>query len=300
MVLDPLLGCLPRGLEPSRWCADGAAGLCLRLTDGAISPAPMLGFCRDLPGGWSEEMLAHVSQLHPVPDELSDGQAVLVEPLSVALHGILQEAPIAGERVLVIGAGVIGLCAIVALKLVAPGAEVTVVARHPVQRRMAERLGADHLVAEPLQAAVEQAGAARHRPLVGRDVLTGGFDQVVDSVGTAASLDSAVRTTRPRGRLLLLGGPAEIDRLDWTLVWTRELRIEGSYVYGREGSLPGEPHTLDLAMRLMLEHPELPIGELVTHRFRLDQWRDAMRAVLDRRASGALKVVFAPGVSGEG
>lgn len=294
VVVDPLLGCVPRGLEPCAPCARGEAGLCLRTAEGSISPAPMLGFCRDLPGGWSEEIVAHASQLHPVPDGLSDEAAVLVEPLSVALHAVLAAPPPAGERVLVIGAGTIGLCAAAALRLVAPEAEVTVVARHPAQRDLAARFGA-HVASDPLVAAVERAGARRHRPLVGEDVLTGGFGQVYECVGSAAAIDAALRTAAPRGRVVILGGPAIIGGLDWTLAWTRELRIEGSYVYGTERGLPDAPHTMHAALRLLAGRPELPIGELVTHRFRLDEWRHAMAAALDRRRSGAVKVVLAPG-----
>ena len=295
VVLDPLLSCGLRGLDPPcGWCADGQPGLCLRPTDGFLAPAPMIGFSRDLPGGWSEEMIAHRSQLHRVPDNLSDEQAVLVEPFSVALHGVLARPPAASERVLVIGAGAMGLCTVAALRMVVPAVRIVVVGRHAHQRDLARRLGADVVRSSALDAAVEEAGSRRYRPLVGRDVLVDGFDQVYDCAGTRSSLDDAIRTTRPSGRIAILGGPGEIGRLDWTLVWTRELRIEGSYVYGREASLPCQPHTFDEAMRLMLEHAELPLGELVTHQYPLEQWRAAMAAALDRGASGALKVVFAP------
>jgi threonine dehydrogenase-like Zn-dependent dehydrogenase len=293
VVLDPLLGCVTRGLELCPSCVGGEPGLCLRTAEGSISAAPMLGYCHDLPGGWSEEMLAHASQLHPVPDALTDEAAVMVEPLSVALHAVLAAPPAAGERVLVIGAGTVGLCTVAALRMVAPGADVTLVARHAAQRDLGKRLGA-HPARGPLEAAVERAGARRHRPLVGQDVLTGGFDQVYECVGSASSLDAALRVAGPRGRVAIVGGPAIIRELDWTLAWTRELRIEGSYVYGTEHALPGAPHTMDAAMQLLTEHPELPIGELVTHRFRLDQWRQAMAVALNGRAAGAIKVVFAP------
>jgi threonine dehydrogenase-like Zn-dependent dehydrogenase len=293
VVVDPLLGCVPRGLEPCSSCAGGEPGLCQRTAEGSISPAPMLGYCHDLPGGWSEEMVAHASQLHPVPETLSDEAAVLVEPLSVALHAVLAARPSAGERVLVIGAGTLGLCTAAALRMAAPEADVTLIARHGAQRDLGARLGA-HLSRDPLEAAVERAGARRHRPLVGGDVLTGGFGQVYDCVGSASSLDAALRVAAPRGRVAIVGGPSIIRALDWTLVWTRELRLEGSYVYGIEPALPGAPHTMDAAMEMILDHPELPIGELVTHRFGLDQCRRAMATVLDRRRSGAIKVVFEP------
>lgn len=297
VVVDPLLGCVPRGLDPCPSCVGGEPGLCLRTAEGSISPAPMLGYCHDLPGGWSDEIVAHASQLHPVPDALSDEAAVLVEPLSVALHAVLATPPAEGERVLVIGAGTIGLCAAAALLLAAPGAEVTVVARHAAQRDLAARFGA-YVASDPLAAAVERAGARRHRPLVGEDVLTGGFAQVYDCVGSGSSLDASLRVAAPRGRVVILGGPAIVRDLDWTLAWTRELRVEGAYVYGSEHGLPGAPHTMDAAMRLLVEHPELPIGELVTHRFRLEEWRQAMAAALDRRRSGAIKVVFTPSREG--
>lgn len=293
VVLDPVLACLARGLPPCASCAGGHPGLCLRTADGSLAPAPMIGFSRDLPGGWSDEVVAHVSQLHAVPPGLSHESAVMVEPFSVALHAVLGGPPAAGERAVVIGGGTMGLCTAAALRLVAPDVEVTVVARHPAQRAMAERFGAG-VASDPLTAAVERTGARRHRPLVGEDVLTGGFELVYDCVGTARSLDASLRIAGPRGRVAIVGGPGVIRNLDWTLAWTRELRIEGSYVYGTEHGLPGKPHTMDAAMRLLAGSPEVALGDLVTHRFGLEKWRAAFAAALDRRGSGALKVVFVP------
>ena len=51
---------------------------------------------------------------------------------------------------------------------------------------------------------------------------------------------------------------------------------------------------MDAAMGLLVEHPELPIGEMVTHRFKLEEWRLAMRTALGRGRSGAIKVAFEP------
>jgi threonine dehydrogenase-like Zn-dependent dehydrogenase len=91
---------------------------------------------------------------------------------------------------------------------------------------------------------------------------------------------------------VLVGGPAEIRGLDLTLAWTRELRVTGTYVYGDERSVPGAPHTMDEALRLLAENPDLPLGELVTHRFRLEDWPCAMLTALRRGPSGAIKVAF--------
>jgi threonine dehydrogenase-like Zn-dependent dehydrogenase len=292
VVVDPVISCTVRGLEPCRWCAAGAARFCERAADGPISPGLLIGFCADLPGGWSTGMIAHRSQLHAVPEQLSDEAAVLVEPFSVALHAVLAAPPQPGEQVVVIGAGSLGLCAIAALRLVAPQAMVVAVARHDVQRRMAERLGAT-VAGSAVKGALEAAGARAHRSLLGRTVLTGGFEQASDAVGSRQRRADALRVAAPGGRVVLLGGPGELGGLDWTLAWARELRIDGTYTYGREAALDGT-HTMDEAIRLLTVNPQLPIGELVTHRFKLDDWRAAMGAALSRGRSGALKVVFEP------
>jgi threonine dehydrogenase-like Zn-dependent dehydrogenase len=292
VVVDPVISCSVRGLEPCRQCTAGAARFCERAGDGKLSPGLLIGYCADLPGGWSTGMIAHRSQLHRVPDEMSDEVAVLIEPFSVALHAVLADPPPAGASVLVIGAGTLGLCTLAALRLVAPEARVVAVPRHPIQRSTAERLGATVAVS-PVQAAVEAAGARAHRTILGRTVLSGGFGQVYDAVGSRTSLADALRVTEPRGRVVLLGGPGELGGLDWTLSWARELRINGTYTYGSEPSLGGR-HTMYEAIRLLAENPQLQLGELVTHRFGLDDWRAAMHAALSRGNSGALKVVFAP------
>jgi len=298
VVLDPIIGCEVRGLPACQRCAAGWPSLCLRAADGDLAPGMLIGFCRDLPGAWSDELQAHRSRVYPVPAGVSDDAAVLIEPFAVALHAVLTIAPAAGERVLVVGSGTLGLCTVAALRLVAPDSEVTVLARHPAQVSLAGRLGATRVVGgrspdAALAAAAEFAGASRHRPLSGPDTLAGGFEVIFETGGTQRSLDAALRAAAPRGRVGLLGGHAVVDRLDLTLTWARELDLRGSYVYGREDGLPGRPHTIVYALRLLAQHPELPLGELVTHRYRLEDWPAAMRAVLDRRRSGAVKVVFA-------
>jgi threonine dehydrogenase-like Zn-dependent dehydrogenase len=294
VVIDPIIGCTVRGRTPCRWCAAGAARFCEQAAGGGdLSAGMLVGYCADLPGGWSTGMAAHRSQLHPVPEQLSDETAVLVEPFSVALHAVLAAPPQPGEHVLVIGGGTMGLCTAAALRLVAPETPAAVVARHEVQRGMAQRFGAA-LAVSVVKAAVSEAGARTHRSILGRTVLTGGFAQVYDAVGSRASLADALEVAAPGARVVLVGGPGELAGLDWTVAWTRELRIEGTYTYGMEPALAGEPHTMDETMRLLTANPQLPLGELVTHRFGLDDWRRAMGTALSRGRSGALKVVFEP------
>ncbi len=297
VVIDPVISCAVRGLDACPSCREGRYALCQRAADGDLSAGMMTGYCRDLPGGWSDGMLVHRSQLHLVPDQLPDEVAVLVEPLSIALHAVLADPPQNGERILVIGGGTIGLATVVALHLTGAQADVTAVVRHPFQATLAERLGAARTILDrhgdgPLRAAVTVLGARPFRPLVGAPVLSGGFERVYDCVGSRTSLEAAMRVAAPRGRIVLIGSAFEVDRLDWTLAWTRELRIIGSYGYGREASVEGEPHTFEHLLRLIGEHPQLPLAELVTHRYPLDRWHDAIGTALGRGGRQAVKVVF--------
>ena len=297
VVVDPIISCLVRGLDPCRACRDGLPALCRHAADGSLSPGMLIGYCRDLPGAWSEAMLAHASQLYQVPDAVSDEAAVLVEPLACSLHAVLAARAAAGEKVLVVGGGTIGLGVVMGLRLMDPETDVTAVVRHPFQAELATRLGASRVVLDrggdgPQHAAVEVVGAEAHRPIVGRDVLTGGFELVFDGVGSRQSLDACLRVVAPRGRLVLLGTAGELAHLDLTLAWARELRVIGSYVYGREASLPGSPHTFDYLLERLARPDARPVAELVTHRFGLDQWREAIGVATGRRRHASVKVVF--------
>lgn len=300
VALDPLISCAMRGLPECDWCAAGRPALCRNNAEGALAPGPMIGFCADLPGGWSDGLVAHESQLHPVPDEVPDDEAVLVEPMSVALHAVLVAPPHDGERVLVVGGGALGLCTVAALRMTAPGADVTLIARHAAQADLGTRLGVTRVLrdgggaADLATRAAAQLDARVYRSLYGEPVLASGYHHVIDAVGTAASLRTSITLAGAGGRVSVVGGPGRLAEVDWTLVWTRELRLEGSYVYGAEPSLPGGRHTYDHLLELLARRPGLPIAEIVTHRFGLRDWRRAMSAALHRGRQRALKIVFDP------
>jgi threonine dehydrogenase-like Zn-dependent dehydrogenase len=297
VVIDPVISCVVRGLDPCVGCLAGTPALCRRATEGTLAPGMLIGFCRDLPGGWSDGMLAHASQLHPVPAGLSDEAAALAEPLACGLHAVLTHPPESGERALVVGGGTIGLGTLLALRMAAPATEVTMVVRHRLQVELATRLGAQHVVVDrggdgARRAALEQAGAREHPALAGAPTMTGGFELVYDCVGTAGSLDAALRATAPRGHLALIGSVSIVEGLDLTLAWARELRISGNYVYGREPSVAGQPHTIAHLLRLLATEGAPDVSPLVTHRFALADWRAALRTAMGRGRAASVKVVF--------
>jgi threonine dehydrogenase-like Zn-dependent dehydrogenase len=89
----------------------------------------------------------------------------------------------------------------------------------------------------------------------------------------------------------MVGCAAELPHLDLSFVWARELQITGCYVYGKEPSFEGA-HTFDVSMKLLADHPELPLSDLVTHTVPLSNWREAMKISFQRGHHSAVKVVF--------
>lgn len=294
VVLNPVISCYMRGVDPCRMCRTGEPGLCTQAAEGSLSPGVMTGFCHDLPGGWSTDMVAHWSQLVPVPDEISDEVAVLIEPFSVAVHAVLKDAPPPDAKVLIIGSGSIGLFVLAALRMMGIKSEITMLARHPLQAEMATALGANNVLRGESagDAAVRIAGAKKYKPIKGKPTYAGGFDWVYDCVGSNDSVDNSLRVTGPHGHIVMVGCAAEMHHLDLTFLWNRELQVTGCYVYGKERSMEGKPHTFRVAMELILGHPGIDLSRLITHRFTLDQWQEAMQVSLARGKHGAIKTVF--------
>ena len=109
VVVDPVLTCAARGVEACEACAVGATNRCSRITVGHLAPGLQTGFCKDTGGGWGQQLVAHRSQLHAVPEGFTDEQAILIEPLACAVHTALRAGITSGDRVLVSGAGIGGL-----------------------------------------------------------------------------------------------------------------------------------------------------------------------------------------------
>ncbi len=281
VVLQPALGCAARGLAPCEECVQGLPALCRHTTDGVLSAGLQTGYCRDSGGGWSEGLVAHVSQLHRVPDDLSDEDAVLVEPLACALHAAKVADVQPGEHVAIIGAGAIGLLTLAAVRQAAPSATLIAVAKHPGQQTAARRFGADDVCA-PDRIHLEGARITRARRLVGhggRELLLGGFDRVLDCVGSGASVEQAITITRPRGRVVLVGMPGEL-KADLAAAWLRELELKGAYGYEHDF-----PQAIAFAA-------ELKPGRLIDRGWPLKSFKKALEEAPRGARGGRVKTVF--------
>jgi len=296
VVLDPTLGCQVRGFNhlcPA--CQRGDTGLCERFTEGEIAPGLLSGTCRDTGGSWSPYLVAHASQLFKVLPAVNDENGLLVEPFSVALHAVLGNYPEDEDTVLIIGAGVIGICIVAALRSLGSKARVVVLAKHPFQEEVVNRYGADqviHLTRNYYQELAQALGATLRRPLLGKPVVIGGADIVYECIGNGTSLDDGLRFTRSGGRMVLVGAAGTPKGVDWTPIWLNEIDVRGSYIYGTESYRGERIRTFQLALNLMAGG-KVDLTPLVTHRFRLEDYKRALAAVANKGKSKVIKAVFA-------
>jgi threonine dehydrogenase-like Zn-dependent dehydrogenase len=255
-----------------------------------------IGYHRQLPGGWGECLIAHETQLHVVDPSLSDHQAVLIEPLAVAVHGVLGCAPVSEGAALVIGSGPIALSTIWALRSLGHEGPIVAQVKRAKEQVLARALGADVVNAPgaDVRQTLLETGARPYKPMAAPEVYAGGgFPLVFDCVGNQASLEQALRFAAARARVVVLGCAAMIRRLDCTLLWARELEIRGFVGYGTETWRGDRLHTFEITQRL-LQTTDAPVADMVTHAYPLDQYRAALGAVRHRRRSGAIKVVLTP------
>ena len=252
-----LVNGVPYAIEPTIFCGacdQCAAGHTQRCTGGRVN----IGTTRD--GGLADRVLVPEYALIRLPRGLAVEDASLVEPASVAWHGVRRAALVPGERLAVVGAGSIGLLALAAATHL--GHQVAVATRHDHQRLAAARLGGT---------------PAR-----------GEYDVVIDAAGTESALACCAELVRPGGRVILLGVSTGTMPVPGAVTLVKEITWTGSMGRGRHDGV----RESDEAAALLARHPEIA-RTLITHRFPLSEAAEAFRVAADRR-SGALKVVLAP------
>jgi len=143
VVLGSVLSCAARGESLCPNCEAGRTNVCDRVTVGDLKAGLQTGYCNQTGGGWSRLMVAHRSQLHPIPDDVSNEVAVLVEPFACAIHAVKRADVQPDQTVLVVGAGTVGILTLIALKLFAQPGHVIVAAKHQKQRAAAQMAGAN-------------------------------------------------------------------------------------------------------------------------------------------------------------
>jgi 2-desacetyl-2-hydroxyethyl bacteriochlorophyllide A dehydrogenase len=250
-------------------CRRGETNLCQR-TDDYVSMT-----CH---GGFAEYFAAPEMTLHKLPDAMSMAEGAMMEPFAVSMHALRLARPAPGDTILVLGAGTIGLTAVVAARLAGAG-QVLCTAKYAHQRTAAERLGASEVLGPDAKAIEEAVKGA-----------TGGVgaDVVVETVGGVSdTTELALRAAREGGTIMLVGQYPQPIEVPLAVAIFRQERLIGSNCYA---VIDGK-RDFHVCMEATASG-RADLAPLVTHVFALEQIGEAMQTALDK-SSGAIKVQIA-------
>jgi L-iditol 2-dehydrogenase len=217
-------------------------------------------------GAFAEYVVVHEAFAHPVPDSVGDDAAALLEPLSVGIWACMKARVTAGSRVLITGAGPIGLLSVQAA-LAFGATEVVVSDVNPVRLALARELGAT-MVIDAREASVTDL----HRS---PEVL-------LECSGHPPAIGEAIRALDRAGRAVLVGMGGDEILLPLSVIQERELELTGTFRYA--GTWP--------RAIALIASGRINLDRLVTGTYRLDQTEEALTA--GRRDQQSIKVVIHP------
>ncbi len=212
VVVQPLTTC-----GSCEMCLAGRPNVCVKRT--------LIGMHTH--GAYAEAVSVPRQQLFTLPDNLSWEQGAMVEPLSVALHAANITPLGIMDTVVIVGAGTIGLLALLAVRLKGAGRViVTDLSKHRLE--LARQLGADIVVNIAEQDPVE---------VVRQATRGAGADAAIEAVGITPTVQQALAVTRIGGNITWIGNSAPEVTLNMQQVVTREITIRGTYGFNNEFGL---------------------------------------------------------------
>jgi threonine dehydrogenase-like Zn-dependent dehydrogenase len=271
VALEPLHPCRTQGVPLCPACQVGQYHLCENL--GFVGIPNRL--C--LPGGYGQYSAYHHSTLFHLPESISFEDAAIIDVLACGVHALRMGQATPGHTAVVLGCGAIGLDMLQCLRAVGVR-DLVAVARYPFQARVAQQLGATHVVCladepDPVSAVLR---------------LTGGVDRVYECVGGASdTVQQAVSMCRPGGRIIVLGFFSGIRPIDLSTVFLKELCIHASDAY----STWGTRREFDMALQLLANN-QVDHTPLITHRFRRADWAAALDVAFHKSEHQSIKVVL--------
>jgi L-iditol 2-dehydrogenase len=241
---------------------------CEQCLAGRYNLCPNMRFFATPPfdGALAEYVVVHEAFAHPVPENVSDDAAALLEPLSVGIWACRKARVTAGDRVLVTGAGPIGLVCVQAA-LAFGATEVVVSDVNPARLTLAKELGATEIV----DARETRVSDLPCPPRV-----------LLECSGYAPAIAEGIRALDRAGRAVLVGMGSDEVALPLPVVQERELELVGTFRYA---------NTWPTAIALVASG-RIDLDRLVTGTYRLDQTEEALTA--GRRDPQSVKAVVRP------
>ncbi len=280
-------GCDNKDLPRCRNCAEGNYSLCERYGDKPRFDLEWTG------AGWGDSFIAPQQQLYHIYDEITDEQAVMIEPSCVSVHAVLLSPPKAGEKIMVMGCGVIGLGIIQALKIIQPDCEIWAMSRTKDKLDFATRLGADHiLTGDALEATSKATGGSEvYKGMSKKNrFFFGGFNRIYDCIGGNWANTLGVRLLASRGTFVKVGHHMNAVTYDETPVWWQELTLIGVDSHGMEEYDGRRLYTFDLVQE-WIRDGKYSVDGFVSHHFKLDDYKKAYKLAMDN-PPGVFKIVL--------
>ncbi|UCG82301.1 MAG: alcohol dehydrogenase catalytic domain-containing protein [Dehalococcoidia bacterium] len=294
VTVAPYLSCSIRGIEPQCGsCQAGRPGNCENFAEGDLAPGMFGALCRDIGGGFAPYVVAHKDQVFRLPDEMSPVEGAMIEPFACALQTVLDNMPGQRENVLVIGSGVIGSLIVQAIRAFDIGCFITVAEPSQFHAELVSRVGADHLITnrDILRNTERITEARAYKPLLGKDILMGGFSKVYDTVGNSETVNLGMRALKTGGVLSLVGIEKEV-KLDPTPLWLKLQTIKGAYTYGYSGEGGQRRHVFEMAIDYVTQK-RVNVESMVTHTFALKDYKRMIEVNLNKPQHRAVKTVVA-------
>jgi threonine dehydrogenase-like Zn-dependent dehydrogenase len=261
-------------VDPILWCNQCPA--CLNGNQNACHFLKLLGV--DVDGGFAEYMVADADKVFKIPEDLPLREAVLVELYSLGIHSTRKASVEPGDRVVILGAGRLGLSVLEVIKQTAASWVCSVDILED-RLEIAKRLGADFTI-----------NALGENPVEKILSVTKGFgvDRVIETVGTAREIknrdmpvEQAVRMARHGGHIVVMGMGSQYTPIFWREFVEKEIQLVGSRV-----TLGDFPRALDLMSHGRF-HPDL----LISKECALEETGEAFR-LLEEEPARYLKVLI--------
>jgi len=303
VTVEPTLGCTVRGIAPPcARCEAGEFGACENFSGVAGGSAGLpagtsIGYNARTGGSFGERFVAHESQLVAVDDGLSDEQAILTDPVACSLHAALRADLERAGRVLVYGAGSLGLGLTASLRAIGYDGHIDALGRAAYLEQPTLALGADEFVRLPsssrrrFERIAELTGGTVQRARFGNYMLSGGYDVVFDCVGSPRAINESLKWTRARGQVVMVATGHGGVGVDLSPIWFRELHVIGAYGRQVEHFAGRRIGTYQLVQELMAAG-KLNVECMLTHTFPLGEYRKAFDLAMNKGPGRAIKVAF--------
>jgi D-arabinitol dehydrogenase (NADP+) len=228
------------------------------------------------PGGFAEYVAVNQDKVFSISDRLSFDEAAFAEPTACAVHGMDMIDVKLGDDVLLFGSGPTG---IILAQLLKSGGAGNIVVAAPTKFKL--DLVAELGIGQTVQ--IDRNDPLIHEKRI-KELCPRGFDIVIDATGAAPVVERCVKYAKRGAKIVIYGVCDEKEqiRLSPYEIFAKELKIIGSFA---------QTHCFDRALKY-LENGLVKVNKLITHQFKLDDYGEALNAVISGKDS--IKVIVNP------